>query len=381
METHTTETLKRPFNIILLTLLGIFIFLSAFQKQHWDTDIFWALRAGEWIIENLEVPKSDPFSYTFQGEPWIDFTWGFQVMAHLFYTYLGGWYGIFFLQLLVTSLTFYLIYLNLKLLTSGRVSLCICLLFLVYFCSYHRFFIRPHLFAYLFISLYLLFLNLYVKKGQSRFLYLLLPLQVLWVNIHSSFVLGIFMAGVYALSAFVDEAREKGLGAEISPKLKRLIFISLLLPVFSLVNPYGWKLAVFPFIHQGGENAEALRHIGEWTKIPLNELLFYLYPFPLHYFAFKLLVIGAALSLVMNYRRANVRDTVLLAAAFYLAATHTRWVAQFAYFAAPVLALSITQYLEAREQNPVTFRRAFYGLTVLTAALFPYSRRPCLSSL
>jgi hypothetical protein len=93
-----TETLKNPLAVLLLTLLAIFIFITTYQKQHWDTDIFWALKSGEWIVENLEVPKTDPFSYTFGGQPWIDFTWGFQVLAHLFYTYLGGWWGLFGLQ-------------------------------------------------------------------------------------------------------------------------------------------------------------------------------------------------------------------------------------------------------------------------------------------
>ena len=88
---------------ILLAPLGVFIFFIAFQKQRWDSDIFWALKSGEWIFENLAVPKTDPFSHTFFGEEWIDFTWGFQALAHFFYTYMGGLYGLLILNAAVIN--------------------------------------------------------------------------------------------------------------------------------------------------------------------------------------------------------------------------------------------------------------------------------------
>ena len=88
---------NRPFSralaAIFLAALGALILVISFQKQHWDSDILWALKSGEWILERLEVPTTDPFSYTFGGKPWVDFTWGFQVLARLFYDYLGGWTG------------------------------------------------------------------------------------------------------------------------------------------------------------------------------------------------------------------------------------------------------------------------------------------------
>ncbi len=85
----------------------------------------------------------------------------------------------------------------------------------------------------------------------------------------------------------------------------------------------------------------------EWSRVPLQELLFYLYPVPLNMFAFKILLISAALSLVANFKRVNVRDVLLISAAFYMAATHIRWVPLFAYFAAPVVALNASRYLES----------------------------------
>jgi hypothetical protein len=366
METRTTESLKRPRNIVLLTLLAIFIFLTAFQKQHWDTDIFWALKSGEWIIENLEVPKSDPFSYTFGGEPWIDFTWGFQVITHLFYTYLGGWHGLFLLQLAISSLTFFIIYRNINLVTSGRIWLCIIILYLVFATSQSRFFIRPHLFAYLFISVYLFLMSIFENRG--KYLWFLLPVQILWVNIHSSFIVGVLMVWAYTAGALTDEFRSKGFSLQLTPKLKRLLYTSILLPVVSLVNPYGWKLVVFPFVHQGEGNVEALRHIAEWTRTPLNELLFYLYPFPLDYFAFKVLLFGALVLIILNRRYLKVRDLILLSGAFYMAAIHVRWVPLFAYISAPVFASNMARYLDRLGREPRTLKVAVWLLNIFLAA-------------
>lgn len=348
MTSRATELAKKAAAPVLLSLLAVFIFLSAFQKQHWDTDIFWALKSGEWILHNLKVPDTDPFSYTFFGKPWVDFTWGFQVLAHLFFTYLGGWAGLFTLQIIVVTLTFLFIYLNLRLVTSNKVSLAVLFLFIAYAGSYGRLFIRPHLFEYFFISLYLFLLNSYDRSGKPFFLYMLLPLQALWVNIHSSQILGIFLAGAYAGGEVLDEFRRNGfrLRMDLSPKAVKLIAVAALLPVAALINPYGLKLVIFPFMHQYGDTSDALRHISEWSRPPFKELFFFLYPVPLEFFAFKLAFYLAAISVLMNLKRLKARDLVLLAAALYLATSHIRLVSHFVFFAVPLTAANLSALID-----------------------------------
>ncbi len=347
MEIRTDRGLT-PSLVIILACLAIFLLVLAFQKQHWDTDIFWALKAGEWIVENQKVPHLDPFSYTFNTKEWIDFTWGFQVLAHLFFTYLGGWTGLFVLQVIVTFLTFYIIFLNLRLHLGDRPWILTALLYLVLVCSVSRLFIRPHLMSYLFISLYLYMLNLYELKGDKKYLLWLLPLQVLWVNIHSSFILGIFMVGAYAAGGLVDELRKRGKGFRFTPGLRALFAAALFMPLVSLINPYGFKLVIFPFIHQGADNADALRHIAEWTRLHVKDLLFNLYPVPINFLAFKVFFILTLLSFIMAGRRMRTADVIIFLGAFYMAASHVRWLAQMAYFAAPIAARNISVYMEAR---------------------------------
>jgi len=350
MISRSLDRAERLIVAVLFATLVTLIFFQVFQKQHFDSDIFWALKSGEWITANLRVPTTDPFSYTFGGEPWIDFTWGFQVIAHLFFVGLGGWTGLFVLQLIVTGALFFVVFRNARLLGSKRTWLVAAVLVTLFASSYPRLIIRPHLPAYLLISLYLYLFTLYEKTGRKRCLAALPLLQVLWANLHSSFILGVFIVGAYAAGRVIDEWRSGGFGfrLDLSGTAKAYLLTAAAMPVVSLANPYGLRLLIFPFIHQGADNADALRHIGEWQSLPLNEILFYLYPAPVDSFAFKVLLLGAIAALVLNYRRVKARDVMILAGAFYMAWSHIRWFAQFGFFAAPVLVANLASYLDAR---------------------------------
>ncbi|MFQ5480774.1 MAG: tetratricopeptide repeat protein [Thermodesulfobacteriota bacterium] len=336
---------------ILVLLWGaFFIVLGATQIQHWDSDIFWALRTGAWIVEHGRVPLTDPLSYTFSGVQWIDFTWGFQVIAHGFYTYLGGWTGLYILQLLLTFAIFGAMFFNIKLVGAKRLWLLPLLLILSLACANPRLFIRPHLFGFLLISVYLLILNLNERRESFPYIFLILPLQLLWVNIHSSAILGVFIVWGYASGEFIDVFLRlgfKGFAGVVRAK-KRLLILALILPFVTLINPYGVKLAIFPFIHQGGVNSDALRHISEWARLPFVDLFFYLNPVPVNYFAFRVLVYMGLISLALNRRALKTRDVMLFFGALYMAISHARWVGQFAFFAAPVIAFNLTAYLEGR---------------------------------
>ena len=359
---------------VLLLIFCVIVFLGAYQKQHWDTDIFWALKSGELIWNNFAVPHLDPFSYTFPDKEWIDFTWGFQVIAHIFYTYLGGWSGLFILQITLTFATFYLIYKNIALLSSGRLWFTLALIFLVYANARVRYIIRPQLFAYFFMALYFYVLTLFMKGEGLRplFIWLLLPLQVFWVNIHSSFILGIFIVGAYGAGEFIEERFSGGLFSKPSMRTVWLIVVALLLPIVSLINPYGYKLAFFPLIHMGGENADALRYIAEWTPIRLKEMLFYIYPYPLHHAAAKVMFYGVILGFILNFKRLKVRDFIIIVPVAYMAASHIRWLVVFVLFAAPIVASNLSGYMDRVGRAERRWVSISLAVTIVVALLFIY---------
>jgi tetratricopeptide (TPR) repeat protein len=373
----TTLRSEKDYGALYAVLLIIFcalVFLGAFQLQRWDTDIFWALKSGELIWANFDVPRLDPFSYTFPDKEWIDFTWGFQVIAHVFYTYLGGWTGLFILQVVITFATFYLLYKNIALITNRRLWFTLALLFLVYASARVRYIIRPQLFAYFFMVLYFYILTLYMTgRGKRAYLlFLLLPLQVLWVNIHSSFILGIFIVGAYGAGEFIEERLSGGILSKPSARTVILIVVTLLLPLVSLINPYGYKLAFFPLIHMGGDNSDALRYIAEWTPIRLKEMLFYIYPYPLHHFAEKVIFYGVIAGFILNIRRLKVRDFIMIVPVAIMAASHVRWLVVFVLFAVPIAAANLSGYMERSGRAEGKRVSLSMIVTIVLALLFIY---------
>lgn len=366
--TSPNRPLSRALAALFIAALGALILVISYQKQHWDTDILWALKSGEWILERFEVPKTDPFSYTFGGRPWVDFTWGFQVLSKIFYSYLGGWAGLYILQVMLISAIFAFMYVTLRRTIKG-IWPAIALLYLAFITAHTRFLIRPHLFEYFFVSLYFMLFTLYEKRGAPVYLYALIPLQVVWVNVHSSAVLGLFMAGSYAAGEIIDALRERRFRRSLEGDIKRYSFITAVLPIAALLNPYGLKLVVFAFIHNSVDNKDALRHIGEWTKPHLKELFFYFYPFPLDRFAFTVLAALTALFILLNLRKLKARSVFLMAAAVYMAISHVRWVALFAFFAVPVIALNFSGALEEKKDRPILKTAAFLLSLLLAGAI------------
>ena len=45
-----------------------------------DGDVRWHIAAGQWMIDHRAVPYSDPFSFTFAGQPWTAFEWGSELI-------------------------------------------------------------------------------------------------------------------------------------------------------------------------------------------------------------------------------------------------------------------------------------------------------------
>src|SRR5580698_6924887 len=88
------KQLKVLFAAVVVLALA-FPFLLALEKIT-ESDTFWHLKTGEWILSHGMIPHADPFSGTVQGKPWLDWEWLFQVAIYAVYSW-GGF------QLLVVA--------------------------------------------------------------------------------------------------------------------------------------------------------------------------------------------------------------------------------------------------------------------------------------
>ena len=63
-----------------------------------DSDIWWHLKVGDWIIDHLVLPRTGILSRTVADHPWVAYSWGYEVPLSRAYTWFGllgtGWYGV-----------------------------------------------------------------------------------------------------------------------------------------------------------------------------------------------------------------------------------------------------------------------------------------------
>src|ERR1700727_2354797 len=79
---------SRSTDSILVAAVGMLAFLLGCY-QLFDTDVWWQLRSGQWILENRRVPQLDIYTFSSSDRAWINLHWGFQVVLALAYA-LGG---------------------------------------------------------------------------------------------------------------------------------------------------------------------------------------------------------------------------------------------------------------------------------------------------
>ena len=84
----------------LVTAITFIALFAMAVRTAVDTDMYWHLRTGQYILETRSIPTADPFSSTALGTPWVDVHWLSQVILYVTYV-LASYAG---LSLLVAAL-------------------------------------------------------------------------------------------------------------------------------------------------------------------------------------------------------------------------------------------------------------------------------------
>ena len=69
--------------LLLSLLLAISFLLGCYEMG--DSDIWWHLRGGQWILERGQVPRLDPFTFGSADKLWVDVHWSYEVLLALVY--------------------------------------------------------------------------------------------------------------------------------------------------------------------------------------------------------------------------------------------------------------------------------------------------------
>jgi hypothetical protein len=323
-------------SILLLGLLG----MTAHPAI--DPDLWWHLRTGQMIVETGHVPHVDPFSFTRAGHAWVSHEWLSEVTFYELWKH-GGATALIVFSAIVTTAGFMLLYLR----CPGKRHWAAAGTILGALSSAPSWGVRPQMFTFTLASL-LLWL---IQSGERkpRLLFWILPLFLLWLNLHAGFALGPALLFAYAVGLILETAVGHTPWQQARPILLRVLL--LLLACFALVplNPSGAQLYRYPI---DTLRSSAMRSfIVEWFSPDFHQWL---------YRSFLLVLLLLLSALASSRSRPRGRVLVPLFLTCFAALDAVRHIPIFVLLAVPVIVAALPLVASS---SAARHRRAGYPLS------------------
>jgi len=209
-------------------------------------DIFWHIRAGEWIAHHHRVPLVDSFSFTRAGSRWITHEWGFSCLAAIAYRW-DGFLGIFAATALAMLAIGCAVYRRCEVRNSRSATAAAAGLGLSLLAVRSLVFLRPALVGEICFALALVVLDRYRRTPTLGSLAFLGLIFWVWANIHSGVIFGLFVLGLQAIESLLPAAWT----GEVSggPRRRWVLPASCAaIGALCLLNPNGLDALRFPFL-------------------------------------------------------------------------------------------------------------------------------------
>lgn len=251
--------------ILFLYALSLFSKFS-FSKMA-SNDFWWHVKTGEFIKLANSVPKTDPFSwYAFSNNlEWIAHEW---LSDLVFYNIFDAfsYVGISVFILLSLAAIFLLSFFEYRKYFSENpiTSSLFVVVFSSVLCAFSNY--RPFMFSYMLFLLMLQSINAYLDGKSEGSVFMLPLLSILWVNLHGGSSGLIYMVPLFAiiLSSFSIQFGRICNKRLSGPRLKKFILAYVLSLASANLNPYSYKMIVYPFANM--KDTLMLTTITEWAS-------------------------------------------------------------------------------------------------------------------
>lgn len=230
-----------PRFITFLLILTVFLLLFVGYYHQIDAltqDLGRHLLTGDLILKTGVVPKTNLYSYTYPNFPFINHHYGAEIIYALIFPHIG-YHGLLLLTVFFIFLSFGLVFWSASRTAHILPLSVISLLYLRVL--FERTDIRPEIFSFFFLSVFVTVLFKY-REQYTKLIFLLIPLEVLWVNTHIYFPIGILLIVLF-LTEEVYLKRKNLLNKHTLHLTLVLIGATLLL----VLNPNGINQALYPF--------------------------------------------------------------------------------------------------------------------------------------
>ena len=309
-------------DLFFITVLFSILFTSKSALLD-DGDTGYHIRAGEYIITTRSIPGFDMFSLHTPPIPWTAHEWLSEVWMAVLHRLFGLTGVVAFFALLLAG-TAYLLF---KILRSYQTNILLAtaVTILALASSKLHWLARPHLFSFLLMVVFHYLIESWHCNRENR-LYLLPPIMLLWVNLHGGFVGGFILLGVYLTGNLISlQYLPPAEQAELLRKRKQLAIAIISCLAVCLVNPYGYRILLFPF--RLVSDSFMMNHVTEFLSPNFHEWM-----------PFKYLLLLLISIIALSKKRMEPTELVLLLIFTNMSLYSARFIPLFALVTAPLLA-------------------------------------------
>jgi hypothetical protein len=319
-------TIERSAVIILFALLFA---LATFIPV--DTDTWWHIRSGEYTLTHGMI-YADPFSFTKAGVPWINHSWGAQIIIYGMWRLAGNFGLAVYVSALATAGMAMIyrmspgsVYLRMFTLVIGAATAAV-------FWSP-----RPQMISF-FLSTVILYLLYLHKRRRIDRLWLIPVIIGLWGNLHAGFSIGfIFLFGSIAGEILGHIFNPSGEYVVPWPGVRKLVIVTLVSIAALVINPYGLQMLGVPF--QTVSIGALQNFIQEWNSPNFHER---------QTWSFVILLLGLLGAIGASNKRLDWTDFVLVSGTTFMSLLAGRNISVFAVVATPILTYHLDAILTER---------------------------------
>jgi hypothetical protein len=211
-------------------------------------DLAYHVRAGQFMLDSHRLIRTDSWTFSARGMPWLDQQWLAQITFALLYR-MDGWAALAIARAGLVAITYAAVLRACREAGAG-LRQAVGLTFIAFALSLEDLPMRPQMIAF---ALFAVSLWMVERRRRSPgSVWIVVALMVPWANIHGSFPLGLailFLAFLEDLRARVPRARTTGIATACAA-------------LATLVNPFGWR--AWAYAIGIGANPTIRNLISEW---------------------------------------------------------------------------------------------------------------------
>ena len=344
--------------VLTLVMIGLEFIFSMYHPDLNDPDIWWHMRNAQFLFQHHQLPRSDMYSFTLAGHPWISHEWLGEIPFYLSYKALGlvGLKSSTFLLLCTISLL--LLYLCYQESRNFKASITAC---------YYAAFLmtvsagpRTILFGYIYLLVLLIILQRFRHQGRAA-MWAIPLLFCAWINSHGSWLIGLIIFSLIVVSGLVQGSWGRIEAVRWTRAQLRILILTGIATVAALfANPFGWRLVYYPFDF-ATKQKPAIMRIEEWISLDFHELRGKLV---------ILLLFGIIAGALVRKRRWDLGQVLVLLFGLYLGLTYVRFLVLLSIVAGPVIAQMLDFFPPYRPEDETP--RVNTGVILLIVGFMVY---------